>query len=185
MRPGNKLSTMGVKMASDIIVPEDVRQMIDDILANKEKERKEQEEREGDLDRLYIEDFIPEPEEKEPVKEVPIEERWKIEYSFILQKLVKVANYLDGQDLIDEANQVDSIIKKAIDWKHLPGKIMNDVQDFFESKKCSCTCSACTKGNDDPDKHRDAHYNCDTGKCEIKKKDLDGTSENSVSGIRG
>lgn len=97
-------------MASEIIVPEDIKKVIDDILAEKEREKQQQIEEGTDLERLYIEEYPPEmPEEQEP-----IEEKWKINYSFVLQKLVKIANHLDTNGLFDEACQVDDIIKLII-----------------------------------------------------------------------
>ena len=100
-------------MTSNVIIPEDIKQIIDDILANKDKEKRQEEEEGTDLERLYIDEYPPEmPEEEEP-----IEERWKINYSFILQKLVKLANHLDNEGLIDEANKIDEIIKDGTNYR--------------------------------------------------------------------
>lgn len=61
-------------MTTDII-PEDIKDIINDILANEAKE-KEEKENSDDLERVYIEDLIPEIKEDEEKKEA-----WKIEIS--------------------------------------------------------------------------------------------------------
>jgi CRISPR/Cas system-associated endonuclease Cas3-HD len=60
----------------DLIIPEDLEQIIADIIAHEALE-KEEKEQEGELDRVYIEDILPEIDEnKEKTSS------WRIEIEF-------------------------------------------------------------------------------------------------------
>jgi hypothetical protein len=61
-------------MTTNIIIPEDLEEIINDILAQESLEQEEKENSEGELERVYIEDIIPEIKDDEEQKEA-----WKIE----------------------------------------------------------------------------------------------------------
>ena len=61
-------------MPTNITIPEDLEEIINDILAQEALEKEKEENKEDNFERVYIEDFIPEIKEDEPKKEA-----WKIE----------------------------------------------------------------------------------------------------------
>ena len=63
-------------MTSETIVPEDIKEMISEILANEAKEEKTKEDE--DMERIYIDEIIPDIKDEEEQKN----ESWKIEISF-------------------------------------------------------------------------------------------------------
>ena len=60
----NYKRTIGHKMPNEITVPDELKEVINDILAEEEKLKKEREAEEGNLERLYIWDYEEEPEEE-------------------------------------------------------------------------------------------------------------------------
>lgn len=63
-------------MAPDTIIPEDLEAIIADILAQEDKEKEEQN-NDGDLERIYIEDLIIPDKDDDNIQK----ESWKIEIS--------------------------------------------------------------------------------------------------------
>lgn len=105
-----------------------------------------------------------------------------------LQKLAELANKLDSLGQTEAADQIDTILKEAIDWKREVGKMWGGIVNLLERKRCSCSCQFCSEANKKTNKEIDAfrhlHDKCITGKCEIKYKDSD-TDSNAVAGVRG